>query len=109
MTVLHDRGNEAGHDPARYVDSRMVPYIVFPRPFYRLRGTGRLGDVGLALNLESGAQTFFVVADIGPDHPLGEASIGFFTALGGEQVNARTGAGVPDGRIAYMVFPQAVS
>jgi len=105
MTALHDRANAVAHDPARYADARTVPYVVFPRPFYRLSGTGRLGDVGFALNLDSGATTFFVVADIGPDHPLGEASIGFFTALGGENVSARTGAGVPGGRIAYMVFP----
>jgi hypothetical protein len=104
-TALHDRGNPIDHDRARYVDARTVPYIVFPRPFYRLQGTGRLGDVGFALNLESGDGTFFVVGDIGPNEPLGEASIGLFEALGGEHVSARTGHGVPLGRIAYMVFP----
>jgi len=106
-TALADGANPVAEDPAKYADARTVPYVVFPRPFYRLRGTGRLGDVGFALNLETGARTFFVVADIGPAEPLGEASIGFFTALGGQNVSARTGGGVPRGRIAYMIFPNS--
>lgn len=105
MTALYDTRNRVAHDPARYADARTVPYLVFPDPFYRLRGTGRMGDLGIAVNLANGATTAFVIGDVGPDAPLGEGSIALFTALGGVNVNARTGAGVPSGEIGYVVFP----
>lgn len=74
-TSLQDK-DKAVTDPKRYVDARQIPYLVFPRAFHRMRGTGILGDVGLAVNLFSGAKTAFVIADIGPEQaPLGEVSI----------------------------------
>lgn len=95
-------------DPARYVDAATVPFIVFPRPFYALAGTGKLGDIGIARHLGNGKQTPFVVADIGPDEPLGEASIALFRALGGESPNPRTGSGVASGPTLYLMFPYSV-
>lgn len=38
-------------DIRRYVDSRQVPYIVFPGEFFKLKGTGDFGDLGYAMNL----------------------------------------------------------
>lgn len=107
MTALSDTSKGA-RDPARYVDAATVPYLVFPRPFHALRGTGRLGDIGIARHLGNGRQTSFVVADIGPDEPLGEASIALFAALGGENPNPRTGSGVAAGATLYLLFPSSV-
>lgn len=106
-TALAD-GARNERDPARYVDAARVPYLVFPGPFYRMRGTGRLGDIGIARQLEGGRQTPFIVADIGPAEPLGEASIALFAALGGTAPNPRTGEGVPPGKTLYLLFPQSV-
>lgn len=93
-------------DASRYVDATSVPYLVFPGSFYERRGTGRLGDLGYAFNLSTGDASPFVVADIGPrDAKLGEISVALAEGVGGENVNPRTGAGVPRGKILYIVFP----
>jgi hypothetical protein len=92
-------------DPARYVDATKVPYLVFPGAFGRLSGTGRLGDFGLAVHLQSGKHTAFIVADSGPSEAaLGEVSIALAEALGGTDVSPRTGSGRPPGEVAYVVF-----
>lgn len=105
QTALYDKGNAIRHDPARYVDARTVPYVVFPAEFSKLKGTGFLGDIGMAYNRKAGLHTFFIVADIGPNQPLGESSIGLLEAVGGEGVNPRTGSGVPNNDLVYLVFP----
>jgi Fungal chitosanase of glycosyl hydrolase group 75 len=95
-------------DPAKYVDSNTVPYIVFPgSKFGAMSGTGYAGDIGMAYNLETGKSTGFVVADQGGgnDATLGEGSIALFKALGGSNLNPRTGAGVAEGAMVYVVFP----
>lgn len=105
-TSLQDTGLAGPRDPRSYVDATHVPYVVMPRPFHAMAGTGRMGDMGFALNLDTGDVTGFVFADVGPsDASLGEASIAFWQALGGNNPNPRNGAGVPRGRIAYVVFP----
>lgn len=93
-------------DPARYVDARKIPYLVFPGSFYRMKGTGLLGDLGYAISLSSGEKTAFVVADIGPSSArLGEVSIALAERLGGRNVNPRNAAGAPQGEMLYVVFP----
>lgn len=92
-------------DPKRYVDATTYPYLVFPRTFAPLSGTGRLGDFGFAINLKTGRKSGFIVADIGPSNAkLGEVSMALAKALGGRNVNPRTGAGQPDGDNLYVVF-----
>jgi hypothetical protein len=107
-TALTATGNPNERDPARYVNATATPYLVFPGPFYRMRGTGKLGDLGVAYHLASGKSTAFIVADVGPAEPLGEGSIALFEALGGQNVNPRTGGGVAPGDVAYVVFPNSV-
>ena len=93
-------------DPARYVDARNIPYLVFPGSFYQQSGTGLLGDLGYAFNLSTGEASPFVVADIGPSRArLGEVSIALAERLGGDNVNPRNGAGSPEGEMLYVVFP----
>jgi len=108
-TTLQDR-SLAVTNIRRYVDSTRVPYIVFPGEFFKLKGTGDFGDVGVAMNLDNGKESPFVVADAGPPTaPLGEVSIRLPENLGGANVNPRTGAGMPRGRFAYLVFPRTKS
>ncbi|MDD1139715.1 hypothetical protein M5G22_19320 [Pseudomonas sp. TNT2022 ID233] len=95
-------------DTTKYVDSRSVPYLVFPGKFYSKAGTGHLGDFGYALNIQSGKASPFIVAEVGPPSAhLGEMSIFLGNALGGNNPNPRTGAGVPKGKTIYVVFPSS--
>lgn len=97
-------------DPKKYVDSRNIPYIVFPGQFHKMKGTGTTGDLGYAFNLANGKQSPFVVAEIGPPSAkLGEMSIALAAALGGTNPNPRTGAGTPSGQFAYVIFPKSGS
>ena len=94
-------------DTSTYVDSRLVPYIVLPGSvFPTLRGTGAPGDVGMAWNLANGRKTAFVIGDTGggSDARLGEGSIAFFRALGGNDPNARNGTGVAPGTVRFVIF-----
>ncbi|QEQ56984.1 glycoside hydrolase family 75 protein [Chlorobium phaeovibrioides] len=105
MTALKNM-KKAKTDPLRYVDASKVPYIVFPVTFARKRDVGALGDFGVAVNLDTGMKSGFVVADIGPErHKLGEVSIALAELLGGKNVSPRTGPEKPLGRILYIVFP----
>lgn len=107
QTSLEDT-SKAVTDPARYVDSRTIPYVVFPGRFHDMTGTGTMGDLGYAINLTNGRQSPFVVADVGPaDANLGEISIALAEALGGRHPNAITGTGSPRGRIVYIMFPNS--
>lgn len=97
-------------DVRRYVDSRNVPYIVFPGGFYALPRTGSFGDVGVALNLTNGKESPLIVADAGPeDASLQEVSIRLAENLGGANVNPRTGAGMPHGDFIYVISPKSKS
>ena len=98
--------SKAVTDPNKYVDSRTIPYVVFPGQFHRKKGTGTTGDLGYAFNLGNGKRSPFVVAEIGPfAAELGEMSIALAAAMGGNSPNPRTGAGTPSGQIVYVVFP----
>jgi hypothetical protein len=104
-TSLQDAA-KAETDPARYVDSRSVPYVVFPGEFFAMKGTGRRGVLGAARNLSNGHTSAMIFADVGgQNHDLGEVSIRLAENLGGKSVNPRTGAGMPEGPFAYVVFP----
>ncbi|MCE1236664.1 MAG: glycoside hydrolase family 75 protein [Hyphomicrobiales bacterium] len=93
-------------EPAKYVDSEEIPYIVFPGGFYALEGTGHWGDLVMVRNLSNGRQSAAVVADGGPTKaPLGEMSLALADRLGGKKPNPRTGKGAPTGYIQYVVFP----
>lgn len=104
MTSLSDTSAAGPASPISYVDAAHIPYLVLPAPIYRTDGMGEMGDIGWAVNLDNGRETPFVIADEGPVEPFGEASVAFWRALGGRP-NPRNGAGLPEGRIAYSVFP----
>ena len=95
-------------DPRKYVDASTVPYLVFPGSFAAMTGTGRFGDLGVAVNRATGNSSAFIVADQGPaSADLGEMSVALAEALGGSNVNPRNGAGGPDGEILYIVCPRS--
>lgn len=105
QTSLKDK-SKSNLDPIKYVDSTSVPYLVFPGKFNAKSGTGSVGDYGFAINLDSGQSSPFIVAEVGPPSAhLGEISISLGVALGGVNPNPRTGAGTPNGKIAYIIFP----
>ena len=65
-----------------------------------------MGDIGYAINLDTGEKSAFVAADVGPPNAkLGEISIYLGEKLGGTDPNPRTGTGSPKGEILYVVFP----
>jgi hypothetical protein len=106
MTALR-RPAGSKTDTATYVDSTKVPYVVIPSGFERLPHVAGQGDVGLATDLGNGRTAAFIVADAGggSDAKLGEGSIALYAKLGYPDVNARTGAGLPTGKIQYILFP----
>jgi hypothetical protein len=89
--------------PARYLDSRTVPYVSVPRPILRSTHSDgiRVGDVA-AVTYGEGRTAFAIVGDIGPANKLGEGSIALAKILGIPS-NPRSG-GVPSG-VAYALFP----
>jgi hypothetical protein len=95
-------------DPRSYVDSEVIPYLVFPADFLKIEGVGAFGDLAMARNLSNGLMSWAVVADQGPAwHPLGEISLRLAANLGGVNVNPRNGEGIAPGLIEYMIFPNS--
>src|SRR5271170_7491179 len=106
-TSLQDKTLPAT-DPSRYVDARVVSYIVFPGAFFAIKGTGDYGDFAVVRNLSNDKQNSAIVADGGPQNaPLGEVSVGLAESLGGSHVNPRNGAGKPRGTFVYLIFPKS--
>jgi len=106
-TSLQDKSKK-NTDTTRYVNANNTPYLVFPSSFLRMKGSGRLGDLGIAFNPTSGNKVAFVVADVGPaDAKLGEVSIALAQGLGGINVNPKNGSGLPKGEMLYVVFPNS--
>ena len=104
-TALQD-GTKRTTDPARWVDARNVPYVVFPGGFMKVAGSGRLGEIGMARNMSTGETSPMILADVGePDQHLGEVSIKLAENLGGHDVSPRNGRGTARGPFAYVLFP----
>lgn len=98
-TALTDRSKPAG-DPARYVDSDKVPYIVVPPDLTGQRGV-HMGDV--AMVMYKGTSCGALVADVGPRGKYGEGSMAL-ARLVGIPDSPRHG-GVADG-VTFLVWPK---
>jgi len=93
-------------DISKYVNPIEIPYVAIPGEFYKRKGTGKLGDVGYAINIKTGKSSPFILADIGPKNAsLGEISLFLASSLGGQNPNARIGSGLPKGDVVFIVFP----
>jgi hypothetical protein len=96
-TSLQD-ASKAASDPARYVDSEKVPFVVIPpKPKFDVV----IGDFGYAFNTLNGKSSGFVVADIGPANQLGEASVAIAERLG---INSDAKKGGEDKAVVVYVF-----
>ena len=98
-------------DPRRYVDSRVIPFIVLPKSILKLYEIG-LGDFAMVVYHEPGTQgiqkkAYAIVADIGPPikplKNLGEGSIALAKLLGIRRTSPKSG-GIDNG-VLYVVFP----
>jgi hypothetical protein len=78
-TSLQD-DSKASTDPARYVDSEKIPFLVLPG---HMPGGARLGDFAVLIHAGSSKPPCFAICgDTGPTHKIGEASIAAAQALG---------------------------
>ncbi len=96
-TALFDR-TKRHRDPARFVDSTQIPYIVLPGDLAARTGA-RLGDIALVFSERTGKYSYAIFADIGA---FGEGSIALADNLG-IWSDARRGG--TRGGISYVVFP----
>ena len=88
--------------PAKYVDSGVIPFIVLPsKPKFDPNQT--LGDLAVVFNNKTGKCSWAIYADIGPTNQIGEGSMALADALG---INSdpKTG-GEPKEVIAMIYFP----
>jgi Fungal chitosanase of glycosyl hydrolase group 75 len=70
-----------GNNPARYVNSGKIPFVVLPsKPKFDPRQT--LGDLVMCFNTETGNSSWAIYADIGPANKIGEGSMALASALG---------------------------
>jgi hypothetical protein len=99
MTALVD-GNKPVTDPARYVDSNSIPFLVLPGGQY---GGAKKGDLGWIINRKNGKATGAIFADVGPAGKLGELSIHAADLLGLNSNPKNGGTSRKD--ILYIVFP----
>jgi len=97
-TALSDPSKPAV-DPRRYVDSRIVPYIVLPKGH---RQQIQLGDLGVVINLRNNLISPAIFADIGPSGKIGEGSIRLARNLG---IKPDPKDGGAEEGIIYLVFP----
>lgn len=97
-TALAD-GRKESTDPARYVDSEWIPYVVLPG---RHETDARLGDLAVIVNLRNRKHTGTIFADIGPSDHLGEASMAAAEAVG---IDSSPRRGGQSGDVFYLVFP----
>jgi hypothetical protein len=99
-TALTNNDYKADH-PSRYVDSERYCFGVIPGG----KSYAKLGDVGLALNVQTGDHMFYALADVGPKDHLGEGSILLTRCLG---LNPHPKSGGTGKRIiAWMVLPNS--
>jgi hypothetical protein len=99
-TALTDR-TKPMDNPAHYVDSTKIPYIVMPGNIARQFGASP-GDFAAVTNLRNGMTSYAIFGDVGPWDRIGEGSIALAENLG-IRSDARNG-GTPRG-ILYLVFP----
>ena len=87
-------------DPARYVNSDSVPFIVIPNNA-TLLGLVKKGDFARVENLRNGKFGYAIFADVGPKDKIGEGSMCLVRNLGID-ASPRSG-GVADS-VRYTVF-----
>ena len=89
-TSFQDTAFDRG-DPRRYLDSRIVPFIVLPArsPFFSQAGAA-LGNVAFVYDPVTQREAFAMVGDAGPAKALGEGSIALAAAIKGREIDPDT-------------------
>ena len=78
-------------DPRRYLDSRIVPFLVIPgKSAFFSQGKVSLGNVAFVYDPKSKRETFAIAGDLGPSQKLGEGSIALAAAIGGKAIDVAT-------------------
>ena len=85
--------------PSRYVDSERFAFSVLPGG----QSWFKMGDVGLALNVQTGDHMYHCAADVGPRDHLGEGSILLSRCLGLNPCPKSGGTSKPI--IAWVTLP----
>lgn len=99
-TALEDTTKKSS-DPARYVDSEKVPFIVLPsKPGLGLK----LADLGLVFNPTVGKSSVCVYADVGPANQIGEGSVALANSL---QINPSARYGGQAHGVVYVLFARS--
>jgi len=100
-TALQDNTIQS-HNPARYVDSGRIPFIVLPSsPKFSDKQT--LGDLAMCFNTQTGNLSWAIYADIGPANAIGEGSMELCTSLG--LSNSPKSGGTSKEIIAMIFWP----
>jgi hypothetical protein len=78
-------------DPRRYLDSRLVPFIVLPRKSaFFSSGGAKLGSIAFVYDSKSQRSAFAIAGDLGPAKALGEGSIALAAAIKGKAIDPAT-------------------
>lgn len=102
MTSLFDANISNEHNPRRFVDAAIIPYVVLPPKGFK---HAKLGDFAMVVNLRNHKMSGAIVADeSASDLPMGEGSIALANTLGIDS-NPRTG-GVQRG-VVYVIYPDS--
>ncbi len=99
-TALTDR-TKPMNDPAHYVDSTKIPYVVLPGGMAREIGA-RPGDFAFVFNQRNDRSSYAIFGDVGPSDRIGEGSMALAENLGIRSDARRGGA---RGGILYLIFP----
>jgi hypothetical protein len=96
-TSLAADGIASAYSPKHYLDSSVVPYAVWANQWDHINSGGkklRLGDFGLAIENNTGANIGFVYGDSGTPDKVGECS---------EKLHSTVGPGA--GLVTFIAFP----
>jgi len=99
-TSLQDNSLDKS-DQRRYVNSETIPFAVIPNLHWFTVRKAALGTLGVAYYRHTKMHEFFVVADVGPMHKIGEGSIRLAHSLG---INADAKTGGVSGGVVFMLF-----
>lgn len=109
-TALQQPGVPA-KTPQAQLDSNQIPFVVIPKKWQRNKYQGvQLGDFAVVLRKSTGAISFAIVGDLGPNDKLGEGAIALHQALGNDPFQIRYGKrrawkGIPPRDVVYFLFP----
>jgi hypothetical protein len=89
-------------DPTRYLDSRVIQYVVLPGGMVP---EAQIGDLIAVYDPDAKTLAFAVFGDIGPGSESGEASLATLKRLGMAATDGKSSPAETRKNLLYMVFP----